>query len=102
MSEDTIARLFAKIDDIYDRMRDWTIRQEGNMAEVKADIKHLEESVTRYQEITMSQEERLESHNIELIKINERIKTALWVMAGVYTISQVLGLWDRIKVLMWG
>jgi len=102
VGEDSISRLFAKIDEINDKLRDGQIRQEKSVTEMKADIRNLREAVSRFSDVAQSHEDRIEAHNIELIKINERIKTALWIMAGVYTLSQVLGLWDRVRVLMWG
>lgn len=66
------------------------------VARIDAKLEALEGRVTRMQEMQAKQGDKIDGLTAELIRVNERIRVAIWVLGVVYTFTQGIGLWAKL------
>ena len=58
-----------------------------------ARLEALEGRMERMQAMQVKQGDKIDVLTAELIRVNERIRVAIWVLGVVYTFTQGIGLW---------
>lgn len=63
---------------------------------IDARLEALEGRVGRIQNMQAKQEDKIDGLTAELIRVNERIRVAIWVLGVIYTFTQGIGLWAKL------
>ena len=61
-----------------------------------ARLEALEGRMERIQAMQTKQGDKIDGLAAELIRVNERIRVAIWVLGVVYTFTQGIGLWAKL------
>lgn len=61
-----------------------------------ARLEALEGRMERMQAMQIKQGDKIDGLTAELIRVNERIRVAIWVLGVVYTFTQGIGLWAKL------
>lgn len=61
-----------------------------------ARLEALEGRMERIQAMQTKQGDKIDGLTAELIRVNERIRVAIWVLGVVYTFTQGIGLWAKL------
>ena len=61
-----------------------------------ARLEALEGRMERIQVMQIKQGDKIDGLAAELIRVNERIRVAIWVLGVVYTFTQGIGLWAKL------
>ena len=61
-----------------------------------ARLEALEGRMERIQAMQIKQGDKIDGLTAELIRVNERIRVAIWVLGVVYTFTQGIGLWAKL------
>ena len=59
-------------------------------------LEALEGRMERMQAMQIKQGDKIDGLTAELIRVNERIRVAIWVLGVVYTFTQGIGLWAKL------
>ena len=63
---------------------------------IDARLEALEGRVERIQNMQAKQGDKIDGLTAELIRVNERIRVAIWVLGVIYTFTQGIGLWTKL------
>ena len=61
-----------------------------------ARLEALEGRMERIQAMQTKQGDKIDGLTAELIRVNERIRVAIWVLGVIYTFTQGIGLWAKL------